>query len=299
MKSDTEIILVNLKNHQSYIIDNIKNLILFNNTNITVITNKELFSEFETVKDKIKLIDEKELDLSYFDTSNKQNASFRNGFWPLTSRRLFCVYEYIKKYNIEKCFHLENDTMVYTDLNKMIGKLDNKLYITLDAPNRCIAGIMYIPKFFNMAPLIDDYQFNKNDMLNLVKFYIKHQVFCNVFPIIKPNSKFTSKTDDLSRNYQVFNGIFDAAAIGQYLGGVDPRNKRNDSRGFVNETCEVNYSKYEYKWIKQEKNSIYVPHVKIDEDYIPIFNLHIHSKRLENFMGDNPKETKLIPLYDN
>lgn len=299
MKSDTEIILVNLKNHQSYIIDNIKNLLLFNNTNITVITNKELFSEFETVKDKIKLIDEKELDLSYFDTSNKQNASFRNGFWPLTSRRLFCVYEYIKKYNIEKCFHLENDTMVYTDLNKMIGKLDNKLYITLDAPNRCIAGIMYIPKFFNMAPLIDDYQFNKNDMLNLVKFYIKHQVFCNVFPIIKPNSNFTSKTDDLSRNYQVFNGIFDAAAIGQYLGGVDPRNKRNDSRGFVNETCEVNYSKYEYKWIKQEKNSMYVPHVKIDEEYIPIFNLHIHSKRLENFMGDNPKETKLIPLYDN
>ena len=299
MKSDTEIILVNLKNHQSYIIDNIKNLLLFNNTNITVITNKELFSEFETVKDKIKLIDEKELDLSYFDTSNKQNASFRNGFWPLTSRRLFCVYEYIKKYNIEKCFHLENDTMVYTDLNKMIGKLDNKLYITLDAPNRCIAGIMYIPKFFNMAPLIDDYQFNKNDMLNLVKFYIKHQVFCNVFPIIKPNSNFTSKTDDLSRNYQVFNGIFDAAAIGQYLGGVDPRNKRNDSRGFVNETCEVNYSKYEYKWIKQEKNSMYVPHVKIDEEYIPIFNLHIHSKRLENFMGDNPKETELIPLYDN
>ena len=299
MKSDTEIILVNLKNHQSYIIDNIKNLLLFNNTNITVITNKELFPEFETVKDKIKLVDEKELDLSYFDARNKQNASFRNGFWPLTSRRLFCVYEYIKKYSVEKCFHLENDTMVYTDLSKMIEKLDNKLYITLDAPNRCIAGIMFIPKFYNMVPLIENYQYNKNDMLNLVRFYIKNRIFCEPFPIIKSNKNFISEMDDLSKNYSLFKGIFDAAAIGQYLGGVDPRNKRNDSRGFVNETCKVDYSKYEYKWIRQEKDSIYIPHVKIEEEYIPIFNLHIHSKRLENFMGDNPKETELIPLYDN
>ena len=135
---------------------------------------KHLFNE---IKDKIKLVDEKELDLSYFDERNKQNASFRNGFWPLTSRRLFCVYEYIKKYSVEKCFHLENDTMVYTDLSKMIEKLENKLYITLDAPNRCIAGIMFIPKFYNMVPLIENYQYNKNDMLNLVRFYIKNRIF--------------------------------------------------------------------------------------------------------------------------
>tara|TARA_B100001093_G_C26387838_1_gene825787 strand:- start:316 stop:588 length:273 start_codon:yes stop_codon:yes gene_type:complete len=90
MKS--EIILVNLKNHQSYIIDNIKNLLLFNNRNITVITDKEFFDEFKCVEGKIKLVDEKELNLSYFDKSNKQKSSFRNGFWPLTSRRLFCVY---------------------------------------------------------------------------------------------------------------------------------------------------------------------------------------------------------------
>ena len=69
----SEIIFVNLKNHQPYIIDNIKNLLLFNNKNITVITEKSLFSEFKEVKDKIKLVDETELDLSYFDNSNKQN----------------------------------------------------------------------------------------------------------------------------------------------------------------------------------------------------------------------------------
>ena len=55
-----------------------------------------------------------------------------------------------------------------------------------------------------------------------------------------------------NENFQEFNSIFDAAAIGQYLGGVDPRNSPGDTRGFVNETCVVNYDKYEFTWIKKE-----------------------------------------------
>ena len=291
----TEIIFVNLKNHQPYIIDNIKNLLLFNNKNITVITEKSLFSEFEEVKEKVKLVDESELDLSYFDNSNKQNNKFRNGFWPLTSRRLFCVYEYIKKYNIENSFHLENDTMIYTNLTSILNKLNkDKIYLTMDAPNRCIAGIMFIPKFFNMVPLIENYMYNKNDMLNLVNFYIKNKDFCDSFPIMKVNQHFKDTSSELfTKNYEKFQGIFDAAAIGQYLGGVDPRNKRGDTRGFVNETCKVDYSKYKFIW-KRNENALYVPHIEIDNKFVPVFNLHIHSKRLENFMADQPKETKLI-----
>ncbi len=38
-------------------------------------------------------------------------------------------------------------------------------------------------------------------------------------------------------NYEEFNAIFDGAAIGQYLGGVDPINCPGDTTGFVNETC--------------------------------------------------------------
>ena len=38
-----KIILVSIGNFQEYILDNIKNLLLFNNNNITVITNKEFF----------------------------------------------------------------------------------------------------------------------------------------------------------------------------------------------------------------------------------------------------------------
>jgi len=76
--------------------------------------------------------------------------------------------------------------MVYCELNKMVGSFKkNKLYVTMDAPNRCIAGIIFIPTAYNMVPLIENYEFHKNDMLNLLKFYIKNSALCETSPIIK------------------------------------------------------------------------------------------------------------------
>lgn len=297
MEKECEIIFVDLKNHQKYIIDNIKNLFLFDNTNITILTDKELVHHYECLEDKVNIVDVKELDLNYFDVNNRQSHNFRNGFWPLTSRRLFCVYEYMKKYKKENCFHLENDVMTYTNLSELLDNFKkDKLYITMDAPKRCIAGIMFIPKSYNLTPLIENYMYNKNDMINLVHYYIKNQGMCETLPIIQINEHYDFPENQFTKNFSFFDGIFDAAAIGQYLGGVDPRNKKGDTRGFVNETCVVKYSKYNFSWIK--KNELYVPHIEINERYIPIYNLHVHCKDLKKFMADNPTEKKIIRMLD-
>ena len=44
-----KILLVSVGNFQEYIIDNINNLLLFGNTDITVITNTEFFIKFENI----------------------------------------------------------------------------------------------------------------------------------------------------------------------------------------------------------------------------------------------------------
>lgn len=203
----------------------------------------------------------------------------------------------MKKYKKENCFHLENDVMTYTNLSELLDNFKkDKLYITMDAPKRCIAGIMFIPKSYNLSPLIENYMYGKNDMLNLVQYYIKNPVMCDTLPIIQRNANYDFSLNPFTKNFDVFDGIFDAAAIGQYLGGVDPRNKRGDTRGFVNEMCVVNYSKYNFAWIK--KNGLYIPHIEISERYIPIYNLHIHCKNLKKFMADNPIEKKIIKMLD-
>ena len=39
------------------------------------------------------------------------------------------------------------------------------------------------------------------------------------------------------------------------------------------------------------------PHIQINDKWIPINNLHIHSKHLEQFRMENPVENKLIQLF--
>ena len=73
--------------------------------------------------------------------------------------------------------------------------------------------------------------------------------------------------------------IFDAAAIGQLVGGVDPRNAAGDTRGFVNETCVIKY-KEEGEIIWREVDGFNKPFIKIFTKEVPIFNLHIHCKNL-------------------
>ena len=113
---------------------------------------------------------------------------------------------------------------------------------------------------------------------------IKH--VCKIIKILSDSSGFKTKS-----KY-----IFDGAAIGQYLGGVDKRNQDGDTRGFVNETCIVKYNNFEFFWIK--KDNLYRPHIYINLKYIPIINLHVHSKELNKFMGNNPLENKLIKFQD-
>jgi hypothetical protein len=65
------------------------------------------------------------------------------------------------------------------------------------------------------------------------------------------------------------------------LGGVDPRNAPGDTRGFVNETCIIKFDKYSFFW---KTDGIKRPFIMIDGNEYPIFNLHIHSKNLKDFM---------------
>ena len=161
----------------------------------------------------------------------------------------------------------------------------------MDNKNRCIPGIIYIPNFNLLDNLIKNYNFTKNDMINMSVFYNQNKDICKTFPIIKQNN-FYNNVDLYNENYNEFNGIFDGAAIGQYLGGCDPKNKNSDQKGFINETCEIKYNNYKFKWIIIDE--LYIPHIIIDNINIPIYNLHIHSKKLQHFLNVKPVENNYI-----
>lgn len=269
MTSNLKVILVSTGIFQEYIIDNIQQLLKLD-FNVHVITDKKFFNKL-TQFDAIKKIDTDILCCD-FDNKSKLDKVFRNGFWNNSSKRLFLLYQYMKEYNITNVIHLENDVLLY---DKMNYPFENKIYLTMDSPDRCIPGIVYIPEAKFLDNLINNYDYTKNDMVNMANFYKNNRNIVTTFPI-------DSKTNGYNTNFNMFESIFDGAAMGQYLGGVDPKNNPGNTIGFVNETCVIKYDKYKFKWMKKDR---YVfPYLEVDNKLIHINNLHIHSKNLKKFI---------------
>jgi len=278
-----KIVLVSIGNFQPHILEAIRNLQLFENNDITVITEKKFFSKFEK---NITLVDSSELDDYQFDTKSQLDRTFRDGFWHLCSLRLFYLYSYIKMNNLENVIHIENDVMVYMNTDSLCSSFRvDKVYAAFDCDTRVVPDILFIPNAKAMWPIIQKYDCTTHDMANLGRM----TEFIEPLPIFP----LTEIPHHVNKKYGDFNCIFDTNAIGQYLGGVDPRNIAGDTRGFINETCVVNYGMFKFFWIKNLKN-LYVPHMSVNNILVPIVNLHIHSKKLYDFRADEPKEKLYI-----
>jgi len=283
----SNIVLVCIGNFQDYILQNIDQLLRLEHSNIFILTHLKFFENFfnytNLIFNKIQLIDVDHLKDSFrFFENTSLDKKFRNGFWTLASLRFFYIYEFMKTYNIENVIHLENDVLLYYNCDSILDCFDkNYIYLPFDTFSRNIASIMYIPSVEIFKSVLDHYNFSKNDMENFSIIKTQSGLIQNlpIFPTLTDSLEHQYVTS----NYDLFKGyIFDAAAIGQYLGGVDPRNISGDTTGFINETCIIKYNTYSFRWVSID--NIERPFLMMNGKHIPIFNLHIHSKNLERFI---------------
>lgn len=274
-----KIVLVMLNNLQNYIFDNIKHLKAFDNNDIVVITDSKFIDLFDATD--VTLISIDSLIPSYVEFTSKINETFRNGFWEMTSYRFNALYEYMKHYNISNILHIENDVLIYKNMDTINFHNTSKLLLTMDSSNRCIPGIMFIPSNEILKKCLDKFNPNLNDMQNFSECYYNLSDYIDTLPIFLEEYK-CDVTKMITKNYKYYNAIFDAAAIGQYLGGIDPRNIPGDTRGFVNETCIIDYSKYTFIW--KNDNGKKTPYIIVNCNEYPIVNLHIHCKDLKRYV---------------
>ena len=279
-----KIVLVMLLNFQRYIIDNIKNLQRFDNRDITVIADKQFHEELTALgvicEDPEKLVPD------YAKYVAKIKGTFRNGFWQLASYRFKVLLAYMRQFKKTDIIHLENDVMVYKDLDTIPFHDTSKLLLTMDSANRCIPGIMFIPNADVLDICYKYFDPKHNDMANFGRCYHKHSKLVDTLPIyVHPKNKKETVKYMVSHHFPKYNMIFDTAAIGQYLGGVDPRNdpRGKMGKGFVNETCVINYSKNKFSWKDDEKGRK-VPWIHVGDAEYPVINLHIHCKDLARFI---------------
>ena len=223
---------------------------------------------------------------SYFIKKSKLvNKKFRNYFWRYSTERLYVIDDYINAKNLNDIIHIETDVLLYQDLELIMPILKEFDFACVrDSAIRVIGSIIYIKNkkvSEKISSIANDY-INENDMI------ILHQIEKKIDnTLCLPIGDHDIYKDNLKY-------IFDGASIGQFVGGIDPRNKsgkimssinnikaffnERNAVSFVNKNSKINVSEWEIKWINSR------PYKKINNDLIPIVNLHIHSKNLKKFM---------------
>jgi len=232
------------------------------------------------------------------------DREFREGFWTHTTERFFYLETLMRALDLEDVIHLENDVMLYEDVASLLPVLRRNfahVAATFDAPDRCIPGFVYIRDAGALTPLAA--MFNEllggpsggwSDMALIAEYRRRHPDRIGRLPVVTPDypHPLRSAIDPVVRPLEEyaglageFGGIFDAAALGQYLGGVDSRNSPEpDTRGFINETAVFDPSHYAYRW-KVDAAGRRVPRVVLAEREWKILDLHVHSKTMAPFIS--------------
>lgn len=237
-----------------------------------------------------------------FFLRNKSGDLFKENFWRYTTERFLYLNDFICQNPREHIFHLEYDNMLYLDLLSVLDVLKKHYHgagITLDSDERGIGGIIYfrdkgivelLSKFIirNLAKNLNDMQllalFSKAYEDAVENLPIIFQDYIDEYGLTNQLNQSVKFPEKYSSFVDEFCSIFDAAAIGQYLGGVDPKSGVMVSSGFINETCCFDCSKLKFSWEYDDKGRK-IPFVQMNSKKYRINNIHVHSKKLRNFFS--------------
>jgi len=213
-----------------------------------------------------------------FESSSRLNAYFRNGFWKYAMLRFLYIYDHVISKKLCDIFHIENDILIYRDFLKQLESFQKKqMWCVLDSieSRRCIPSFLYFKDIVILSRLVDkcveSAKISLDDMRALGDFALKNPDDVGILPIVRD---YIDPIDPLFYQYaDMFGCVFDGAAVGQYIGGVDPRNDSGDTIGFINETTVIKCNRMKIEWRNKR------PFL----NDVPLVNLHIHSKDLKRW----------------
>jgi hypothetical protein len=189
--------------------------------------------------------------------------------------RIFYIESFMIKYNIEDVIHFDNDVLIYENILEIKEELEKEnFYITPATTIDYIFGFSYIKNYQTLSKInIKLYnliiQGEKNlekiigsmpHEMRLLNYVDQEEHNINLLPIL-PSDK----------NFNNFKYCFDPSSYGQYLGGRKPE-----------------YDKYIGKQIIENNIKIFIenkiPYVFMNNKKYKIFNLHIHNKKMKDFL---------------
>ncbi|SNX29099.1 Exostosin family protein [Polynucleobacter meluiroseus] len=218
-----------------------------------------------------------------FQLNAKLDRNFRDGFWFAASYRFFVIADFMLYLGMENCIHLENDVICYFDPTDKLKEFRSfsRFSVPLDRV-RAIPSIVWFQDAAiasKLASFIADHS-DQNDMDTLGAFCTNLGSDIRPLPTV-PLSYADSKgmaADRYCQGEDLFGGIFDAAAIGQYIGGVHWMNDPSDTRFFENESSDFHIKDCKLGW--EYQGHFRSPFLSFNGVSTKVLVLHVHSKDL-------------------
>lgn len=206
----------------------------------------------------------------------------REALFMRSFERFFLLKNLMAYNRLSDVLFLELDNLLYDNPTKWLGAFQQKdMAFMFDNYDRCSSGICYVKNTDILTMFIGDCrEFISNstefmsEMTVLYRFYMKNMERIQLLPILWEGIY----PKQVYENSQAYEGIFDAAALGIYIGGMDialtegkviPKAKMRFSY--------LDYSPFETVW--REEEGLRIPYIQNPEGkWIRINNLHLHSK---------------------
>ncbi len=230
-----------------------------------------------------------------------------NGFWKYATERFFVVEEVMRMYKLTDVFHLEVDNLIYFDYNLLLPIFQKvsqgtKMLSPSDCETRFIAGVVYIPRVESLSILnfyFSEKSQNQAEMEVMMNFSREYPDLLGTFPVIMPSYPGKLQPQEgravidetrFSRDAESFRGLFDAAALGQFVGGIDKIHNPNNTDGFVNPHAAYRWDQPCFKmvWNTDDSKRKYLTidySSKEKKEEWRVYSLHIHSKELSRFVS--------------
>jgi hypothetical protein len=214
--------------------------------------------------------------------------------------RFFYVEELMAREGLIDSISMEYDILVYGSLEPVLKALRSShrtLRMVMDNPTRGHPGFLVVPTpeaigHFNRF-LVEILSTPFEDMQSLAFYKMKYPDLVHMLPVISEERRKSipdrkpkgggSFPDPwyLSQDSEHFGCLFDSLVVGQWLGGVDPRNSHGHKVSrYENEGALYSMKEMPFEWRKED--GLWKPYL----DTRPLITIHCHSKALFSFLSD-------------
>jgi hypothetical protein len=215
----------------------------------------------------------------------------KDDFWTITTTRLMYIAAFINNNNLHDVYHYENDVLIYYNLKEHHSTFTHHytdIAITYGGPDKIMTGFMFVKNPKALRALCDFIVslLKQHSIREIRKMYGMDMV--NEMTLLRAYSKEHPERivplpilpfGEWSKDYELYNSIFDPASWGQYVGGTPegiPGVKPEDH--YIGQLLRA-HTEYTIEWKKS------IPYFVYDGQSVKINNLHIHSKRLHLYIS--------------